>query len=99
MSTQRGQLTNVAQERALLVQVVVGRAGRETARDSLEELERLADTAGAVVVGTISQNRDAPNPKYFVGSGKIDEIKLVCEKTGANLVIFDSKRGSRVVSG
>jgi GTP-binding protein HflX len=90
MSTQRGQLTNVAQERALLVQVVVGRAGRETARDSLEELERLADTAGAVVVGTISQNRDAPNPKYFVGSGKIDEIKLVCEKTGANLVIFDN---------
>ncbi len=77
-------------ERALLVQVVVGRAGREVAADSLEELERLADTAGAVVVGTLSQNRDAPNPRYFIGSGKLEEIKLACGKTGANLVIFDN---------
>jgi GTP-binding protein HflX len=89
MSAQ-AKLTNVSQERALLVQVVLGRAGREVAQDSLEELERLADTAGAVVVGTLSQNRESPNSKYFVGSGKTEEIKLACEKTGANLVIFDN---------
>ena len=84
------RLTSVRQERALLVQVVVGRSGREVAADSLEELERLADTAGAVVVGTLSQNREAPHPKYFIGSGKIDEVKVVCQKTGANRVIFDN---------
>ena len=90
MSAQQAKLTNVAQERALLVQVVLGRAGRELAKDSLEELERLADTAGAVVVGTLSQNRESPNSRYFIGSGKVGEIKLACEKTGANLVIFDN---------
>lgn len=86
----KATLTNVAQERALLVQVILGRAGRDVAKDSLEELERLADTAGAKVVGTLSQNRESPNARYLVGSGKAEEIKLACEKTGANLVIFDN---------
>lgn len=90
MSSKRAELTNVAQERALLVQVVVGRAGREVAKDSLEELERLADTAGAVVVGTLTQNRPAPTPRYFIGEGKLEEIKLACAQAQANLVIFNN---------
>ena len=90
MSAKRGELTNVSQERALLVQVVVGRAGRDVAKDSLEELERLADTAGAVVVGTLTQNRPAPTPKYFIGEGKLEEIKLACKQANANLIIFDN---------
>jgi GTP-binding protein HflX len=90
MSNKHGQLTNVTSERALLVQVVVGRAGRDLAKDSLEELERLADTAGAVVVGTLSQNRASPTPKYFIGEGKLEEIKLACNQARANLVIFDN---------
>ncbi|MEI6787816.1 MAG: GTPase HflX [bacterium] len=90
MSNKHGQLTTVAQERALLVQVVIGRAGRDLAKDSLEELERLADTAGAVVVGTLSQNRHSPVPKTFIGEGKLDEIKLACDQARANLVIFDN---------
>ncbi len=91
MNSKRAGLTNVAQERALLVQVIIGRAGRVVAKDSLEELERLADTAGAVVLGTLSQNRPAPNSKYFIGEGKIEEIKLACQKVNANLVIFDNE--------
>jgi len=90
MTSKRTELTNVSQERALLIQVVVGRAGRGVAQDSLEELERLADTAGAVVVGTLSQNRGSPTPKYFIGEGKLEEIKLACAQTRANLVIFDN---------
>ena len=90
MNLKRAEMTNVNQERALLVQVVVGRAGRNVAKDSLEELERLADTAGAVVVGTLSQNRPAPTPKFFIGPGKVEEIKLACESANANLVIFDN---------
>lgn len=90
MSSKHGELTPVTSERALLVQVVVGRAGRDTAADSLEELERLADTAGAVVVGTLTQNRPAPTPKYFIGEGKLDEIRMACSQARANLVIFDN---------
>ena len=87
----KGKLNQIASERALLVQVVIGRAGRMVAKDSLEELERLADTAGAVVLGALSQNRPAPTPKYFVGEGKIEEIKQACQQVNANLVIFDNE--------
>jgi GTP-binding protein HflX len=90
MSAQPAKLTRLAEERALLVQVIIGRAGREVARDSLEELERLADTAGAVVVGTLSQNRQAPTPRTFIGEGKLEEIQLACKQSSANLVIFDN---------
>jgi len=90
VSANSSELTHMASERALLVQVVVGRAGREVAKDSLEELERLTDTAGAVVVGTLSQNRPAPTPKFFIGEGKLEEIKLACAQARANLVIFDN---------
>ncbi|MEI6148750.1 MAG: GTPase HflX [bacterium] len=90
MSAQPAKMTNVVQERALLVQVVIGRAGREVARDSLEELERLADTAGAIVVGTLSQNRQSPTPRTFIGEGKLEEIQIACRESSANLVIFDN---------
>jgi GTP-binding protein HflX len=75
-------------EKALLV-------GVEFPRDdfppelSLPELERLAETAGARVVGSIRQKRDRPDPKYFIGSGKIEELKTLLAARGANLVIFD----------
>ena len=90
MAARPAKLTNVAQERALLVQVIVGRAGRDVAKDSLEELERLAETAGAVVVGSMCQNRPSPTPKYFIGEGKLEDIKLACAQANANLVIFDN---------
>ncbi len=87
----KGQISQITSERALLVQVVIGRAGRVVAKDSLEELERLADTAGAVVLGTLSQNRPAPTPKFFIGEGKIEEIRQACLQVKANLVIFDNE--------
>ena len=85
------QLTNVTHERALLVQVTVGRQSREQAHDSLEELERLADTAGAVVVGNLTQHRQRPTPRYLIGEGKLEEVKLACGEASANLVIFDNE--------
>ena len=85
------ELTRVAREKALLVQAILGRQGREHARDSLEELERLADTAGAVVVGSITQHRDRPTHAYYVGEGKLDDVRAACAETGANLVIFDNE--------
>jgi GTP-binding protein HflX len=77
-------------EKVLLVQVITGRQTHEEARDSIEELERLADTAGLVAVGMITQRRDKPTGQYFIGSGKLPEIQIACRETGAKLIIFDN---------
>ena len=56
---------------------------------ALEELARLAETAGASVAGTIVQRRSRPDPATFVGSGKVEAIRARVLETGADLVIFD----------
>lgn len=83
-------LKMVEEERALLVQVIFGTRNQVEAADSLLELERLADTAGAVVIGHITQKRRAPTAGFMVGEGKLAEIQLACREAGANLVIFDN---------
>ncbi len=79
------------QERALLIQMISGHQSREEAADSLAELERLADTAGAVVLGSITQRRDRPDAAFFIGQGKLAEIQLAGRETKANLLIFDNE--------
>lgn len=81
----------VAGEKALLVQLVWGETTREQAADSLAELENLADTAGIEVVGRITQHRERPTGQYYIGSGKVEEIRLMCEKAAANLILFDNE--------
>ena len=58
---------------------------------ALEELARLAETAGASVAGTIVQRRARPHPATFVGSGKVEAIRARVLETGADLVIFDDE--------
>lgn len=77
-------------EKALLVQVIHGRWTSGEAADSLHELERLTDTAGAQVVGRITQRRPRPTPSLFVGEGKLADIQLSCRRAGADVVIFDN---------
>ena len=79
------------EERAVLVQGIVGRTSRAHAEASLQELRRLADTAGARVVGAVSQRIARPTANFFIGEGKLAEIKLACDHTRANLVIFDNE--------
>ena len=62
-------------ERALLVGIHCKRGSRWEAEDSLEELARLAESAGATVVETILQERDAPDLRYLIGKGKAQEIR------------------------
>jgi GTP-binding protein HflX len=64
---------------------------RHQADEHLEELARLADTAGAVVVGTLIQALDRPHPATYLGSGKVEELKLLINQLGATLVIFDDE--------
>ena len=59
--------------------------------EHLRELERLADTAGAEVVGELTQQIDRPNPATYLGSGKLDALRARVVETGATLVIFDDE--------
>ncbi len=62
---------------------------RDLARDHLNELAALTDTAGAAVVGTVQQQLPAPHPAYYIGTGKVEELRSVAADRGASLVIFD----------
>ena len=57
---------------------------------TMEELAALVETAGGETVGTVLQNRASPDPRTFIGEGKVAEVKLYCENTNATMVIFDN---------
>jgi GTP-binding protein HflX len=76
-------------ERALLVGV--DRQGEWDVDDSLSELAQLAETAGAVVVGSVWQKRSRADAAYFIGRGKVQEISLIRQEREANIVIFDDE--------
>jgi GTP-binding protein HflX len=73
----------------------VGVYGREVPRslaeDHLDELERLVDTAGGVVVARALQERRSPDPATYVGSGKVEELAEVARAQGAGWTIFDDE--------
>ena len=78
-------------ERVVLIAVHLA---DETAREvqcSLEEMERLIETLGGVVVGTVIQKRQRPDPAMYIGKGKAAEVSRLMIETGANLVAFDGE--------
>ena len=75
--------------RAILVGVKLKKDMTHEMEDSLAELEQLADTAGMNVIGEIVQTRESPNPTFFVGRGKIEELQVSIEELRADTVIFD----------
>lgn len=75
-------------EVAVLVGLRTGRAPRWVAEDSLEELARLAESAGASPRHTILQERPAPDPRTLIGAGKVEELRTLC-RGGVDLVIVD----------
>ncbi|MEO6878863.1 MAG: GTPase HflX, partial [Gemmatimonadaceae bacterium] len=79
-------------ERALLVGVPLKRPGaRRVMDDHLRELAELADTAGAVVVGEMTQQIERPHPGTYLGSGKLQELGAKVQELQATLVIFDDE--------
>lgn len=78
-------------ERAVVVQVVCTRTDPAEAADSLLELRRLSDTAGLVIVGQLTQNRNKPDGSTMIGSGKVKDLHTLVEETKANTVIFDNE--------
>jgi len=83
-------------ERAFLVGVEIRNDEQLLAlEDSLSELALLADTAGLDVVGQISQRMTAPNPKTYIGSGKVEEIKALAGEVKADVILFDNELSPR----
>ncbi|NMP38003.1 MAG: GTPase HflX [Clostridiales bacterium] len=75
-------------ERAVLVSLDTGEFDAES---SVAEMSELARTAGAEVFGEVIQKKDKPDPATFLGSGKLDELKQLCDDNDIDLLIFDSE--------
>lgn len=78
-------------EKAVLVGLISGSQDERQALEYLDELEFLADTAGAVVLKKFTQKLDRPNTATFVGSGKLEEIGSYIKMTEVDTVIFDDE--------
>ena len=77
-------------ERAYLVGAPrKGSADATRVDEHLNELARLADTAGADVVGRLVQRIEAPTPKLYLGPGKVEELQALLQQAGATLILFD----------
>ena len=84
--------TKQAKNRAVLVGLNAHCLSAEENADdtSMEELADLLDTAGGVCVGTVFQNKDAPDPRTFIGEGKAAEVKELVGAMGADMVVVDN---------
>lgn len=79
-------------ERAFLVGVEIkGERNTWSLEGSVEELGQLAHTAGAEVVGSLTQRLATPTPAYYLGKGKLEELASLKGKVGYDLVIFDDE--------
>ena len=73
-------------ERAVLVQIAVG---ERLGTDQIDEFKELARSAGADICGVVGGSRPAPSPRYFIGAGKVQEVRALVEDQAADLVLFD----------
>ncbi|ABX40921.1 GTPase HflX [Lachnoclostridium phytofermentans] len=85
------ELYEIKEEQEKVILVAVSENDNDDTEESLDELMELVDTAGAVTVGRITQNREKIHPGTYVGKGKIEEIRLLIEQLGATGIICDDE--------
>ncbi len=85
-------------ERAVLVGLITSQQPEDKAVEYIAELAFLAETAGAYPIKTFFQRVDYPNPRTFVGKGKLEEIAKYVEENEVTLVIFDDDLTTKQVS-
>ncbi|WP_300957115.1 GTPase HflX, partial [uncultured Duncaniella sp.] len=90
-------LSEETTERAVLVGLISNQQNETKAKEYLDELAFLADTAGAVTVRTFLQKLEYPNPRTYVGKGKLDEIRAYIEDNDIGMAIFDDDLSSKQV--
>lgn len=74
-----------------VILVAVSEQDGDDTKDSIEELRELVKTAGATTVGIVIQNRDKVHPGYYVGTGKVDEIKAMIQMQQADGIVCDDE--------
>ena len=78
-------------ERIVLVGVTMGGQTDDETEEGLDELSLLIDTAGADEAARITQRRDSPDSTFYIGKGKVDELKEVCLALDVDTVVFDNE--------
>lgn len=78
-------------EKIVLVAVTMPDRTDDETQDSLDELARLIDTAGADEVARITQRRSSPDSAYYIGKGKVEELKELCLALDSDTVVFDNE--------
>ncbi|WP_300666503.1 GTPase HflX [Fluviicola sp.] len=84
-------LVDAVEETCVLVGIITSSVTDDQAQEYLDELEFLAETAGATAVKRFVQKLPMANPRTFVGTGKLEEIKEYIKENGVELVIFDDE--------
>jgi GTP-binding protein HflX len=77
-------------ERIVLVGVTLAGHTDDETEEGLDELSLLIDTAGADEAARLTQRRDTPDPAWYIGKGKVDELREVCLAVDADTVVFDN---------
>ena len=77
--------------KAVLVGIVTRDTNADEVEKELDELARLLDTAGGEEVARLVQNKETPDPRTVIGSGKIYELSELCRNNGVKLVVFDAE--------
>ena len=78
-------------QKAVLIGVITPNSSESEVQISLDELERLCDTAGVTVDARLTQSRTNPDTGTYIGSGKLDEVKSIIEANGINLAVVDDE--------
>jgi GTPase len=85
---------DIALEKAVLIGVITKEQNEEKSKEYLDELEFLTYTAGGEVVKRFTQKMETPNPKTFIGKGKIQEVQKFIEENDIGTAIFDDELSS-----
>lgn len=86
-----GELIEIKREQERVVLVAVEYRENDDTVSSVDELEELAETAGAVTVGRLIQKRESVSPGLYLGKGKVEELRDLIEETGATGIICDDE--------
>ena len=81
---------NSTQENVLLIGVRISKEDRGGVEESLNELTRLTETAGGIVLDKTIQELKGVNPAYFIGKGKVEQVKDIISQSNVDIVVFDN---------
>ena len=85
---------DISLERAVLIGVITKEQDEEKSKEYLDELEFLTYTAGGYAIKRFTQKMDMPNPKTFIGTGKIEDVRVFIEENDITTAIFDDELSS-----